>query len=554
MMSWQKDLRVRWRLAIFVVFMLLLLVGSGIGGLWGMGSANRMLFVMYHEQGLPLEVLMELDGLVQVNLMANAEKVMFEQISWAEGLHRIEQARATLDERWRAAQAQAASTTGQAPWLAAMRPLMKNVDEMAARLITLVQQKDVDTLDHWSDERLYPLGEEFHEKVQALVQENLAGMAEVYEQSQQDYTRSKTAFVAIMALGILISALASVLLIRSIDEPLSRINATMSRIMGGDLTVRLLHDRQDELGVLIQGFNRMAENLSDLVSRIQRSGIQVTSSITELAATAREQEAVGNQHAATSSEIAASTTEIAATASSLMETMRKVADMARGTAKSAAHGHDGLQRIDRTMTRMEESTGTIVEKLSILSEKAANIAGVVKTINKVADQTNLLSLNAAIEAEKAGEYGAGFAVVATEIRRLADQTAVATFDIEQMVQEVQSAVSAGVMGIDKFAEDVRRSVEEIRQIGHQLTEVIYQVQSLEPQVEAVSEGIEAQSLGASQISSAVSQLNEATQQTAESLAQTSATISQLHQAALGLQDCVSQFKVEAGAKHAPLAV
>ena len=77
------------------------------------------------------------------------------------------------------------------------------------------------------------------------------------------------------------------------------------------------------------------------------------------------------------------------------------------------------------------------------------------TITKVADQTNLLSLNAAIEAEKAGEHGRGFAVVATEIRRLADQTAIASYDIEQLVKEMQSAVSAGVMGMDKFSEEVR---------------------------------------------------------------------------------------------------
>ena len=95
-------------------------------------------------------------------------------------------------------------------------------------------------------------------------------------------------------------------------------------------------------------------------------------------------------------------------------------------------------------------------KLAVLNEKASNINQVVTTITKVADQTNLLSLNAAIEAEKAGEHGRGFAVVATEIRRLADQTAIASYDIEQLVKEMQSAVSAGVMGMDKFSEEVRR--------------------------------------------------------------------------------------------------
>jgi len=103
-----------------------------------------------------------------------------------------------------------------------------------------------------------------------------------------------------------------------------------------------------------------------------------------------------------------------------------------------------------TMQKIMEASVSINERLGALSAKAANIGTVVTTITKVADQTNLLSLNAAIEAEKAGDYGRGFAVVATEIRRLADQTAGATGDIEQMVKQMQSAVAAGVMGWISF--------------------------------------------------------------------------------------------------------
>src|SRR5258708_22470883 len=109
-----------------------------------------------------------------------------------------------------------------------------------------------------------------------------------------------------------------------------------------------------------------------------------------------------------------------------------------------------------------EASGSITAKLAVLSEKTTNINSVVTTITKVADQTNLLSLNAAIEAEKAGEYGLGFAVVAMEIRRLADQTAVATYDIEKMVKEMQSAVAAGGVGVDKFFQEMVRRLQGVR--------------------------------------------------------------------------------------------
>jgi methyl-accepting chemotaxis protein WspA len=170
---------------------------------------------------------------------------------------------------------------------------------------------------------------------------------------------------------------------------------------------------------------------------------------------------------------------------------------------------------------------------------------VVTTITKVADQTNLLSLNAAIEAEKAGEYGRGFAVVATEIRRLADQTAVATYDIEQMVKEIQSAVSAGVMGMDKFSEEVRRGMQEVQQVGGQLSEIIQQVQALAPRFEAVHEGMGAQATGAEQITQALAQLSEAAQQTVESLQQSGQAIDGLNQAAVNMRSGVSRFKLAA---------
>jgi methyl-accepting chemotaxis protein WspA len=195
------------------------------------------------------------------------------------------------------------------------------------------------------------------------------------------------------------------------------------------------------------------------------------------------------------------------------------------------------------MHQMHEATASIASKLAVLSEKASNINTVVTTITKVADQTNLLSLNAAIEAEKAGEYGLGFAVVATEIRRLADQTAVATWDIEQMVKEMQSAVSAGVMGMDKFSEEVNRGVNEVQQIGGQLADIIEQVQTLTPRFELVNEGMQSQSRGAQQISEGMVQLNEAAQQTVESIRQSTLSIDTLKDAAQDMQVGVSRFRV-----------
>ena len=311
----------------------------------------------------------------------------------------------------------------------------------------------------------------------------------------------------------------------------------------GDFTQRLTVDRKDEFGILGDGLNRVADDLSQLVGQVQRSGIQVNTTATQIAATAKQQQSTAHEIAATTVEIGATSKEIFATSKELVKTMNEVNHVAEETASLAGSGQTSIARMEATMRQIMEASGAITAKLAVLSEKTANINSVVTTITKVADQTNLLSLNAAIEAEKAGEYGLGFAVVAMEIRRLADQTAVATYDIEKMVKEMQSAVATGVMGMDKFSEEVRRGVEEIRHVSTHLAQIIHQVQTLSPRVQMVNEGVHAQSSGAEQISETLRQLSEAAQQTAESLRQSNSAIDQLNGAARGLQDSVARFRL-----------
>jgi methyl-accepting chemotaxis protein WspA len=289
----------------------------------------------------------------------------------------------------------------------------------------------------------------------------------------------------------------------------------------------------------------LADDLCELVGQVQRSGIQVNTTATQIAANAREQQSTAHEIAATTAQIGATSKEISATSKELVKTMNEVNHVAEETAKLAGSGQASIARMESTMHQIMEASGSITAKLAVLSEKTTNINSVVTTITKVADQTNLLSLNAAIEAEKAGEYGLGFAVVAMEIRRLADQTAVATYDIEKMVKEMHSAVAAGVMGMDKFSDEVRRGVAEVRQVSTQLAQIIHQVQTLTPRFQTVNEGMHAQATGAEQISETLTQLSEAAQQTAESLRQSNLAIEQLNGAARGLQASVARFKLSA---------
>lgn len=336
---------------------------------------------------------------------------------------------------------------------------------------------------------------------------------------------------------------------RELRDKVDALLGVVSKAAAGDLTGTVTVTGEDAIARMGDGLQTMVENLRKLINNVQKAGIQVTTSATQIAASAKEQEATGIEQAQTSVEILATTKEISANTAQLLKTMEGATAVAEYTTSATSEAQGNLKRMDLTMQHMVSATDSINAKLAALSEKASNINSVLITITKVADQTNILSLNAAIEAEKAGDAGRGFSVVATEIRRLADQTSVSTWDIEQMLKEMQSAVSASVMGMDKFSEEIRRSVGEVRQVGEQLSAVMDQVQQLSPQFELVLQGMQSQAVGAEQITHTMAQLNDANQQTVDSLKATSEAVHQLQYAATDLQSSVATFSIASQARQ-----
>ncbi|UOP08841.1 methyl-accepting chemotaxis protein [Pseudomonas palleroniana] len=419
----------------------------------------------------------------------------------------------------------------------------QNYNKALAAVVDRLQNNDVAAARKLFDTEMTPAWTAGRIKLNDIITENKNVADHATNAIDAAVEAAKISMFVSLGLAILAAALCGLLLMRAITGPMQRIVSILGTMRDGDLSKRLNLERKDEFGAVETGFNDMMTELTALVSQAQRSSVQVTTSVTEIAATSKQQQATATETAATTTEIGATSREIAATSKDLVRTMTEVSTAADQASVAAGSGQQGLARMEETMHSVMGAADLVNAKLAILNEKAGNINQVVVTIVKVADQTNLLSLNAAIEAEKAGEYGRGFAVVATEVRRLADQTAVATYDIEQMVREIQSAVSAGVMGMDKFSEEVRRGMFEVQQVGEQLSQIIHQVQALAPRVLMVNEGMQAQATGAEQINHALVQLGDASSQTVESLRQASFAIDELSQVAVGLRSGVSRFKV-----------
>ena len=327
------------------------------------------------------------------------------------------------------------------------------------------------------------------------------------------FFRKKAAAALSLSLAALFFAIVMVALIsRGITRPLRRVALVAGEIAAGNLQMARenldaigrkefhLRDGGDnsaagagnELVRLFYAVKTMTADLDSLLAQVRKSGLQVSSSSTEIAASARQLEATVAEQAASISEVNVTSGEISATAQEFASRMDSVTRMAAEAAELAGTSVEGLAVINLNMKTLLESTARSSEKLGTINDRMGNIGQVTTTITKVANQINLLSLNAAIEAEKAGEYGIGFSVVAREIRRLADQTAVAALEIEDMIVEAQVSVKDGMAAVETYSRQTGTSTETIADVSTHLEQVIGHTRQLQPHLEAVNQGMHMQ--------------------------------------------------------------
>lgn len=334
----------------------------------------------------------------------------------------------------------------------------------------------------------------------------------------------------------------------SLTQRIEQAAQAAQRVAEGDLTGAVLEGDTaitctDESGQLLRDINGMTGSLQRIVSQVKRSGLELTSTARQLSVASTQQETVVQALEKSTGEAAVASREISVTGKELGEAMADVAEVATDTAAVASAGRNDLAGVGETMAHLETATGEFSERLSVIRQRAEEINVVITTITKVADQTNLLSINAAIEAEKAGEYGHGFLVVAREIRRLADQTAVATLDIERLVEQMQQAVGAGVMQMDRFSAEVKTGVSRVGDISEQFADVIDKVQGLNQRFDQVNEGMQAQTSGAAQITENLVTLSDSSKAATETLAEFRQASGHMVQAIEGLTDTVSRFRI-----------
>jgi len=351
-------------------------------------------------------------------------------------------------------------------------------------------------------------------------------------------------FISMLVIAIAVALLVYMLTRNLVAKPLNKLTEASESVADGNLLVQIdTSVSQNEVGMLSRSIHNMTESLREQTIKIREAVDTLNTTTTSIVSASSMQEEAMKGLEGNVAQVGVSSKQISVTAQELAKTMEGVKNVALEAFKLANGGQVSLSGMQSAMETLSQGADIISEKLALIQKKSENIDSVIETITKITDRTNLLSLNAAIEAEKAGEYGRGFSVVAQEIGRLADETGISALDISDIIHEMKVSVADGVAEMERFREGVTRGVHSADDATLQLSQVIDKVAYLTPEFDKVNEGMHFQSLGSGQISEAMADLNLSAVRMTTSLSQFKAVTDSLNAAANRLIATVSRFRV-----------
>ncbi|MFH1026546.1 MAG: methyl-accepting chemotaxis protein [Pseudomonadota bacterium] len=394
----------------------------------------------------------------------------------------------------------------------------------------------------FGSEKVAPLYTKPGEAIEALNTFNIKHSEEHFKAADQAAKSEILINTIIIILAIVFSIIVSIVIARGITRALANVFDTMAAIASGDLTARSSITSADEMGMLGKEMNLMGEKLSGIIRRLSDNSLSVSSAAVQMHSTSAQMATSTEELAAQASTIATACEEMSATSSEIARNCHSAADDSARANDAARMGAQVVEETVNVMSRIADRVRSTAKTVETLGSRSDQIGQIIGTIEDIADQTNLLALNAAIEAARAGEQGRGFAVVADEVRALAERTTRATREIGEMIKSIQSETRSAVSAMDEGVRQVEQGTLEAEKSGQALRHILEQIANVTNQVNQIAVAAEEQTATTTEINNNIQQITEVAHISSVASHEEASAANQLSNLAEDLKKMVELFK------------
>ncbi len=545
-MQWLTHLTIRTKLIVLIAFASLIMLIISTAGLWGTHSAQQAAESIYKNRLVAIQMLNDMRNYQnQIRLLllrARLETDAFEIVALTDKVNtdifKIEQLLTAYNEY---------KPVGEE------KKLLD--DFVTARvsfgktgvlpMIDLLQAEKFTEVDKLRRETLDPAFHKVSDAIDIAITYQTSIARQQFEQSVKQASVLRIVALVTVGLGVLLAVFIGTVIGRSINRGVAALEKSAAQLAAGDLTVSVQTNGKDELSRVGASFNQMAQHIAELIGQVNTASILVnqhanglSQSSSQVAQSSRQQSLRATEAAESVEQFNNAFKEIAATSENIVSAVRTARELSKHGDTVVANVVKGIEKVSKTVNESAEA-------IADLGQRSNQIGKILSVIKDIADQTNLLALNAAIEAARAGEQGRGFAVVADEVRKLAERTTAATSEISSMVGIIQDDTGRAVTTMRQSNADVQEGVSLANQAGRALQDIAASVEQVAAMIGRIAAATQEQSGASEALTQSVEEIAQVADENSRAIEHAASASQELVSCSQSLQHIVSQFRLQA---------